>query len=332
MRPYDAASSQRELLRLLHELLRLHLGELRERAPATSRSPRSSAREQAIGSRPLHSGHWPHDWLQWMTTSSPDLPAAHLVAHLPDDPRGVGAGDVERLLVHAEDRDRLALGGPHAVEVDAGGHHHHQHVVGPELRNRHVLDHHRGDGIALALLADDDRLHHLRRLAQRLRYGVQRQHRRHQCLPCVCAWAWSETSSIRMPSAALGWRKPTWWPRAPGRGTLSMSGTPRAVELAQGAGQVVDGEGDVVQPRAPLVALEELLQPGVAALGRDQLDGAAGALRSQQERRLRLLRVDVLARPGGQPEQAQPRWQSLIEIGDADGDVIDAGDSHVSGS
>ena len=26
---------------------------------------------QAIGSSPLHSGHWPQLWLQWMTTSSP---------------------------------------------------------------------------------------------------------------------------------------------------------------------------------------------------------------------------------------------------------------------
>ena len=37
------------------------------------------------------------------------------------------------------------------------------------------------------------------------------------------------------------------------------------VELAQRARQIVDGKGDVVQPRAPFVALDELLEPGVAA-------------------------------------------------------------------
>ena len=47
------------------------------------------------------------------------------------------------------------------------------------------------------------------------------------------------------------------------------------VELAQRAGQIVDGERDVMQPRAPLVALEELLEPGVATLGRDQLDACS---------------------------------------------------------
>src|SRR5438270_13215526 len=53
------------------------------------------------------------------------------------------------------------------------------------------------------------------------------------------------------------------------------------VELAQRAGQIVDGKRDVMQPRAPLVALDEFLEAGVAAFGRDELDGAAGRLRRQ---------------------------------------------------
>ena len=64
-----------------------------------------------------------------MTTSSPDLPALHLGADRPDDARGVGAGDVEGLLVHVERRDRQAEAGPHAVVVDARRHHEDQHLV-----------------------------------------------------------------------------------------------------------------------------------------------------------------------------------------------------------
>ena len=109
------------------------LRELREASPSWSRSPRSSAREQAIGSRPLHSGHSPQLWLQWMTTSSPTFQRRHVRADLPDDARRVGAGDVE-VVALCSGRPRPACPrGPDAVEVDAGGHHQHQHLAGPGL-------------------------------------------------------------------------------------------------------------------------------------------------------------------------------------------------------
>ena len=66
----------------------------------------------------------------------------------------------------------------------ARGHHQHQHVRRPELRQRNFLDLHRLDRIAFALLADQHRLHQLRHFTQR-RSGVQIEDTGHQCLPWV---------------------------------------------------------------------------------------------------------------------------------------------------
>ena len=55
---------------------------------------------QAIGSRPLHSGHSPHDWLQWMTTSSPGFQRGTPGPTAATMPGGVRAADVEVVAVY----------------------------------------------------------------------------------------------------------------------------------------------------------------------------------------------------------------------------------------
>ena len=88
-----------------------------------------------------------------------DLPVADLVAHLPDDPRGVRARDVVRLLVDVEHADRHAEPGPDAVVVDARRHHQDQHLVAVDLPGVHDLDLHRLVGLALALAPDRPGIH-----------------------------------------------------------------------------------------------------------------------------------------------------------------------------
>ena len=58
-----------------------------------------------------------------------NLPASDLAPHGPHDARGVGSGDMEIVLVAVERRDRNAERSPHAVVVDARGHHQHEHLV-----------------------------------------------------------------------------------------------------------------------------------------------------------------------------------------------------------
>ena len=89
------------------------------------------------------------------------LPPLHLRAHLPDDARGVGAGDVVGLLVAVQRADRLAQRRPDAVVVDAGGHHQDQHLVLADLPDRHDLDLHGGRRLAVPVLADAPGVHRL---------------------------------------------------------------------------------------------------------------------------------------------------------------------------
>ena len=102
----------------------------------------------------------------------------HLVARLPlrdprpdlpDDARRIGAADVVPplgVVAVVEDRDRLAEGGPDVVEVDAGGHHAHDHLEGAGLGQLDLLDLEGVLGLALALGTDHPGGHRLGQLAR----------------------------------------------------------------------------------------------------------------------------------------------------------------------
>ena len=96
-----------------------------------------------------------------------DLPALHLGADGPDDARGIGARDVERLLVYVERRDRQAEPGPHAVVIDTGGHHEHQHFVFADRMRRHDFELHGLLGRTMAVAPDHPGVHVLRHVSQR---------------------------------------------------------------------------------------------------------------------------------------------------------------------
>ena len=96
------------------------------------------------------------------------LPAGDALADLPDDPRGVGAADVVAVLgviAIGEDGDRLAEGRPDVVEVDARGHHPHDHLEGARLRDLDLLELEGVVGLPLTLLADNPGGHRLRQLS-----------------------------------------------------------------------------------------------------------------------------------------------------------------------
>jgi hypothetical protein len=96
-----------------------------------------------------------------------DLPAPDLGADRPDHAGGVGAGDVERILVDVERRDRRPERSPDAVVVDARRHHQDQHLVVADRPSRHHLDLHRRRRRAVALLADGPGVHPARHVAER---------------------------------------------------------------------------------------------------------------------------------------------------------------------
>ena len=155
----------RQVLRLRHELLRLHLRELGEGAPARLVAPDllrgSGQRVEAVHLDVLVGGlvAVDHDLVA-------DLPLGDALADLPDHAGGVRAADVVVLLgVVAEHRDRLAERRPHVVEVHAGGHHAHDHLERAGLGDLDLLDLEGVLGLALALLADHPRRHGLRELA-----------------------------------------------------------------------------------------------------------------------------------------------------------------------
>ena len=155
-----------EVRRPLHELARLHPAELREGAVRRLVAPDALAgREHRVAAIALLV-------VAVVLVAVDDdlvahLPALHLGADRPDDARGVGAGDVEGLLVPVERRDRLAERGPDAVVVHARRHHEHQHLVVADGPGRHDLELHRAFRRAVALLADGPGPHLCRHMAER---------------------------------------------------------------------------------------------------------------------------------------------------------------------
>ena len=155
-----------QMRRLAHQLARLHAAELRERAVRRLVAPDALRRRQqriaavAILVVAVVLIAVDDDFVA-------DLPALHLGADRPDDAGRVGAGDVERILVHVERRDRLAEAGPDAVVVDAAGHDVDQHLVLGDRPGRHHFALHRLFRRAVALLADRPGVHLRRHMAER---------------------------------------------------------------------------------------------------------------------------------------------------------------------
>ena len=96
-----------------------------------------------------------------------DLPPLDLGPDRPNDARGVGPGDVIRVLVHVEHGNRLAERRPNPVVVDARRHHQNEDVVAVEGPGRHDLDLHRLFRRPVPFLAHDPRVHRLRHMAER---------------------------------------------------------------------------------------------------------------------------------------------------------------------
>src|SRR5262249_58789743 len=67
------------------------------------------------------------------------FPAAHLRTTSPNDSRSIGAGDMERMFVDVERRDRDTNAGPYAVVVDAAAHHADQALAVAERPRRQHL-------------------------------------------------------------------------------------------------------------------------------------------------------------------------------------------------
>ena len=149
-----------------HQLLRLHVGELREAAvrrlvapdPLARRVHRVAAVAVLVVAVVLVAVH--DDLVA-------DLPARHLRPDRPDDAGRVRAGDVIGRLVHVERRDRDAEAGPDAVVVDARRQHEHQHLVRIDRRRIDDLDLERLVRLAVALAPDRPGVHLLRHMAER---------------------------------------------------------------------------------------------------------------------------------------------------------------------
>src|SRR5437763_1041019 len=99
----------------------------------------------------------------------PRLPPRHALADLPHDAGGVGAADVVApvgVVSVPEDRDRLAERRPNVVEVDAGGHHAHDHLERARLGELDLFELEGVLGLALAFGTYDPGGHRLRQLAR----------------------------------------------------------------------------------------------------------------------------------------------------------------------
>src|SRR4051812_43595174 len=159
------------------ELLRLHLRELRERAPGGLVAPdhlaRRGERIEAVDLLVLVRGH-----VAVEDDLVAGLPAGYAGAHLPDDPGSVRAADVVPVLgvvAVAHDRDRLAERGPDVVVVHAGRHHAHDDLERARLGHLDLLELEGVLRLAQALLADHPGGH---RLGQRAGLDVQLRHLR----------------------------------------------------------------------------------------------------------------------------------------------------------
>jgi len=97
----------------------------------------------------------------------PDLPALDLGADGPHHAGGIGAGDVEWMLVAVKRRDRNTEAGPDAVVVDAARHHVDEHFIVTDRPGRHHLELERLVGRSMPLLADDPCVHLLRHVPER---------------------------------------------------------------------------------------------------------------------------------------------------------------------
>ena len=184
-----------EMLRLRHQLARLHAAELRERAVRRLVAPDAlRGREQRIAAVAVLVVAVVLIAVDDDLVA--DLPALHLAADRPDDAGRVGARDVIRILVPVDRRDRLAEPGPDAVVVHARRHHEHQHLVVGDRPGRQHLDLQRGLRRPVALLADRPRVHLLRHVARAAEFrrsrrglsarpsrGRQLHHSRHAGLP-----------------------------------------------------------------------------------------------------------------------------------------------------
>ena len=155
-----------EMRRALHELARLHLAELGERAVGRLVAPDALAggehRVAAVALLVVA--------VVLVTVDDDlvtDLPALHLGADRPDDARGIGAGDMEGLLVHVERRDRQAQSRPHTVIVHARRHHEDQHLVLADRVGRHDLQLHGLLRRPVTVAPDDPGVHVLRHVSER---------------------------------------------------------------------------------------------------------------------------------------------------------------------
>ena len=156
----------RQVLRLFHQLPRLHAAELRERTVRRLVAPDAlRGREQRIAAIAL--------LVVAVVLIAVDdhlvahLPAVHLRADRPDDAGRVGAGNVEGLLVHVEGRDRLAEPRPDAVVIDAPGHHEDEDLVLADRPGRHHLELERRLRRSMPLLADHPGVHLFGDMTQR---------------------------------------------------------------------------------------------------------------------------------------------------------------------
>ncbi len=148
----------RQVLGARHELLGLHIGELREGAvrgfiapdPLGRRIHRVAAVAFLVVTIVLVAVD--HHLVA-------DLPALHLVAHRPDDARGIGSGNVVGGLVAIKGADRRAQRGPDSVVIHARRHHQNQHFVA--VQHRHIYDFqlHGRVRLAVAFLADGPCVH-----------------------------------------------------------------------------------------------------------------------------------------------------------------------------
>src|SRR5262249_21628655 len=96
-----------------------------------------------------------------------DFPAADFRAARPNNPGRVRTGDVERVLVDVEGRDRNAEAGPHTVVVDAAGHDINQHFVLADRPRRQDLELHGYYRRTVALLTDRPGVHLWRDVTKR---------------------------------------------------------------------------------------------------------------------------------------------------------------------
>src|ERR1700691_4431418 len=144
--------------RLLHELARLHAAELRKRAvrrliaPDTLRRRQQRVATVAVLVVAVVLIAVNDDFVA-------DLPAIHFRAHGPNYAGGVGAGNVEWMLMSVERGNRHAEPGPHAVIVDAGGHDVNQRFVFADRPRRQHLLLHGFFRRPVALLADGPGVH-----------------------------------------------------------------------------------------------------------------------------------------------------------------------------